>query len=146
MHRLIVTLWALLLVPAGTAPAHAQTADTLSAGDRAAMVSVIERQLDAFQRDAAMEAFQYASPTIQRMFGDPATFMTMVRTGYAAIYRPQSVEFTEAAVTSRGPAQRVLLVGPDGRLVRATYFMQRQPDGSWRINGVTLDEAPGLSA
>ena len=146
MRRLLAALCLLVLLPASTGPAVAQTSPSLSPTDRAAIVSVIERQLDAFQRDAAAEAFQYASPTIQRMFGDPASFMSMVRTGYAPVYRPQSVEFTEAAVTPRGPAQRVLLVGPDGRLVRATYFMQRQLDGSWRINGVTLDEAPGISA
>jgi len=36
----------------------------------------------------------------------------------------------------------VLLVGPDGQVVIALYFMERQPDASWKINGVRLVEAP----
>ena len=36
------------------------------------------------------------------------------------------------------PAQRVLVVGPDGVPVIAVYPMQRMPDGSWLINGCYL--------
>ena len=36
------------------------------------------------------------------------------------------------------PAQRVLVVGPDGVPVIAVYPMQRMPDGSWLINGCFL--------
>ena len=35
-------------------------------------------------------------------------------------------------------AQPVRVTGPDGRPVLAMYHMERQADGSWRINGVTL--------
>jgi hypothetical protein len=34
--------------------------------------------------------------------------------------------------------QRVLLVGPDGVPVTALYFMEQQPDGSWKISGCVL--------
>jgi hypothetical protein len=34
-------------------------------------------------------------------------------------------------------------VGPDGQAVIALYVMERQPDGSWRINGVYLLQVPG---
>ncbi len=37
------------------------------------------------------------------------------------------------------------LVGPDGQAVIALYAMERQPDGSWRINGVYLLQVPGAS-
>jgi hypothetical protein len=39
--------------------------------------------------------------------------------------------------------QEILVVGPDGQPVLAEYIMQRQPDGSWRINGVILLAAAG---
>jgi hypothetical protein len=130
----------------GTAPASAQSGASLPAEDAAAIQSVISRQLDAFQRDAGVEAFSYASPSIRAMFGTPDNFMAMVRRGYQPVYRPRSVEFAEALSTPRGPIQRVLFIGPDGRAVVATYFMERQADGTWRIDGVTLDQAPGLSA
>ena len=38
--------------------------------------------------------------------------------------------------------QRVYMVGPDGIAVLADYEMQRQPDGSWRINGCSIAKAP----
>ena len=36
----------------------------------------------------------------------------------------------------------VYVVGPDGKPALAVYEMQRQPDGSWRINGCWLTPAP----
>lgn len=126
----------LLLVSAGIAmPAHGQDAPP---ADGNAIVSVIQSQLDAFKGDRAVEAFGYASPGIQAMFGTPDRFMQMVRTGYGAVYRPREVQFLDLVVEQGELAQRVLFVGPDGVPVIAYYFMERQPDGSWRISGVTL--------
>ena len=70
--------------------------------------------------------------------------MNMVRTGYQPVYRPQSVEFLDLVPGDLGPVQRVHLVGPDGRAVIAHYSMEQQPDGSWRIDGCTLIEAPDI--
>lgn len=134
--------WAVLLLAAAVWPGGAAAQDEpVGPADGAAIVGVIEGQLDAFQRDAAAEAFGYASPSIQRIFRTPDNFMSMVRTGYQSVYRPQSVEFVDLVMTSGGLTQRVLFVGPDGVPVMAHYYMQQQPDGSWRINGVTLQES-----
>ena len=72
------------------------------------------------------------------MFGDPATFMTMVRTGYEPVYRPRRFEFLDLRSVQGQPAQEIFFVGPDGREVVAVYVMEQQPDGSWRIDGVYL--------
>ena len=72
------------------------------------------------------------------MFGTPDRFMNMVRSGYAAVYRPREVQFLDLVIDQGRLAQRVLFVGPDGVPVLAYYYMERQPDGSWRISGVTL--------
>jgi hypothetical protein len=40
----------------------------------------------------------------------------------------------------------VLLVGPDGKPVMALYAMERQPDGSWRIDGCMLGKADDMTA
>jgi ketosteroid isomerase-like protein len=132
---------ALLILLVAVAPGRA---DMPPAGEQGAIRDVIEAQLDAFQRDDAAAAFAYASPAIRDMFGTAERFMAMVREGYAPVHRPRRVEFRDL-VTERGRlTQRVYVVGPDGRPVIANYFMERQPDGSWRIDGCVLEEVPDL--
>ena len=124
---------ALSLTPA-LAPAltHAE-------GDPAAFRTVIQSQLEAFQRDDGSAAFAHASPTIKGIFGTPENFMRMVMSGYPQVYRPRSVDFG-AVIDYRGqPTQLVYLTGPDGDAVIAYYQMQQQPDGTWQINGVFLE-------
>lgn len=135
----VIALAFALLLPATTVRAQDDSST------QAAIRQVIESQLAAFQQDNAAEAFSYASPTIQRKFGDPATFMRMVRQGYAAVYRPQSVSFRDLRRIRGRPTQEVVFVGPDGRAVLALYFMERQDDGRWRIDGVQLMELPEQS-
>ena len=122
-----------------TASAQAQSA--VEEADRASIIGVIQGQMAAFQADAAGEAFAYATPGIQRMFGTPERFMDMVRAGYQPVYRPQEVEFRELRDTAEGLVQSVLVVGPDGVPVMALYIMQQQADGTWRIAGCVLTAA-----
>ncbi len=130
-----------LLVIAGLAAGRAEVADV----DRQAFRSVITGQIEAFRRDDGAAAYGYASPTIQGLFPDADRFMAMVRSGYQPVYRPRSVTFGPAADTPRGPEQRVFVTGPDGRNWVAVYSLQKQPDGSWRINGCVLVEDTGES-
>jgi hypothetical protein len=104
---------------------------------------VIESQLAAFQRDDGPGAFAFASPMIREIFATPENFMAMVKSAYQPVYRPREVAFRELAILEGAPAQEVYLVGPDGQAVIALYVMERQPDGSWRINGVYLLQVPG---
>ena len=50
------------------------------------------------------------------MFGQPDTFMEMVRQGYRPVYRPQTFDSARSS-TRRPVAQKVHVVGPDGRPV-----------------------------
>ncbi len=122
-------------------PAGAQTSDA----DQAAIRQVIQSQISAFQKDDGPTAYGYASPTIQEKFVNPDIFLQMVKTGYAAVYHPREVEFRELKVESGRLLQEVYVVGPDGSPALAIYEMQRQPDGSWRINGCWLTRAPDQS-
>ncbi len=106
--------------------------------DRTEIRSVIERQLQAFQRDDAVSAFSFASPEIQAKFCTPEQFIQMVKIGYPAIYRPRSVIFEDAIVVQGIPTQPVLLMSPDGTPVRAVYLMEQDLNDSWRINGCYL--------
>lgn len=114
--------------------------------DRTAIRTVIERQLDAFRRGDGGEAYSYASSGIRTMFGNPDNFMAMVRQGYPQVYRPRDVSFQDLVTEEGRLTQRVLLVGPDGVPSIARYFMQRQPDGSWLIDGCVIEQAPELAA
>jgi len=132
----IFLLAAVLLLPAGGL-ARAQGEDESSA-----IRAVISRQLEAFGRDDGPGAFAFASPVIRAKFQTHEIFMDMVRRHYAPVYRPREVSFQALRAGPRGPVQEVLLVGPGGEAVTALYLMQRQPDGSWKINGVRLVKAP----
>ena len=130
-----------ILAAFGFGPAGAQTNDA----DKAAIQAVIQSQIAAFQKDDGPTAYGYASPTIQQKFGNPEIFMEMVRTGYAAVYHPREVEFRDLKSENGRLLQEVFVVGPDGRPALAIYEMQRQSDGSWRINGCWLVQTPDKS-
>ncbi len=146
----------LILMAAGTlgpsvVPATAQSAapdgaaSSLPAPDQAAIRHVIEAQLAAFQRDDGAEAFGYATPMIQQKFGDATNFMAMVKGGYPAVYRPRSVTFDKLVDTEFGPDQILRVVGPDGAAYTAHYIMQKQPNGTWMINGCYLTKGEDQS-
>jgi hypothetical protein len=136
--RFILRFWALLGLIAGLATAASAQQPAVSAADRAAIRDVIQGQVEAFRRDDGDAAFGYASPTIQGMFGHSDVFMDMVRQGYRPVYRPQVFDFREIVEMHGELAQKVHVVGPDGRPVTAVYPMTQLPDGSWRINGCYL--------
>ena len=125
--------------------ARAADSGASPAGEAVEIRRVIEGQLAALRRDDGEGAFAFASPGIRAMFGDAATFLRMVRTGYPPVYRPREVEFRSLGVEDGRLTQRVLLVGPDGVPVVARYYMEQQPDGSWRIGGCVLEQAPDVT-
>jgi len=147
-----MTLWfrrpifvLLLLAGAALTPALA-SAQSLGAADRAAIRAVIESQMAAFQRDDAVKAFSFANPMIQRMFGTPDRFLSMVREGYAPVYRPSDVAFGAVTPEDGKWIQAVSVIGPDGQLTLALYTMEQQPDGGWLIAGCVLTRPPGAGA
>ena len=124
----------LLSAPVLSTPAKAQTAE-----EAAAFRAVIGAQVEAFRADAWDKAFSYASPGIRTMFGSVDRFRSMVTGGYEAVARPRVFDFEEATILDGRPTQPVFVVGPDGVARRALYFMEQQPDGSWKIDGVVLE-------
>jgi hypothetical protein len=122
-------------------------AEALSAEDQAAFQSIITGQIEAFRAENGAKAYSYAAPMIRQIFPSPEQFMNMVRQGYQPVYRPQSFQFGEAGFSASGrPIQRVKVVGPDGITYEAIYTMERQPDGSWAINGCAIVRIPDLGA
>jgi hypothetical protein len=120
-------------------------AEDVSPADQASIRATISNQIDAFRRDDGNAAYGFASPTIQGLYPTADQFMSMVRNAYQPVYRPQSVTFGQLSDSPYGPLQKVFLVGPDGKSYVALYSLQRQPDGSWRINGCTIVEDSGAT-
>lgn len=144
MKRVLVAVFAVVtILAAGLAPARA---DDVSPGDKSAMQAVITSQITAFGHDDAATAYGFASPAIHGIFTTPDAFMAMVKSGYAPIYRPRSVTFGALAMTGAGPVQTVYVTGADGESFIALYTFQKQPDGSWKINGVAIvkDDSPTI--
>ncbi|MGE0120902.1 MAG: DUF4864 domain-containing protein [Dongiaceae bacterium] len=141
--RVLTRLMGLLALLAAVA-GHPAAAPADEA-DAPAIRQIIEAQMAAFRRDDGPGAYAFASPTIQQKFGNADIFMEMVRTGYAAVYRPRTVEFRALRTENGRLLQDVFVIGPDGNPALAVYEMQRQPDGSWRINGCWLMRAPDQS-
>ena len=100
--------------------------------------SVIASQIEAFLHDDAAEAYAFASPTIRQKFPDEASFFDMVKRGYAPVYRPGNFAFGRSKVTGSTVLQEVLISGSDGKDWTAIYQVVRQPDGSYKINGVHM--------
>jgi hypothetical protein len=106
--------------------------------------SIIQNQIEAFLNDDAETAYSFASPQIRGKFPDKTIFFDMVKRGYAPVYRPGNFAFGRNRVEGDTIVQEVLISGPDGKDWTALYFLVRQPDGTYKINGVQmLQQAPG---
>jgi Domain of unknown function (DUF4864) len=108
---------------------------------------IITSQLNAFNADDGVSAYGFAAPAIKRMFPSPEIFMSMVRKGYPPVYRRQSYSFGRIGNEMGGaPTQHVTIIDVNGKAWTALYAMERQRDGSWKIVGCQLVEAPGADA
>jgi hypothetical protein len=106
--------------------------------------SVIEQQITAFLNDDAKAAYGFASPSIRGKFASEQAFFDMVRRSYAPVYRPGNFAFGRTKATGDTVVQEVLISGPDGKDWTALYQVVKQPDGSYKINGVHMVRAtPG---
>ncbi|MEP2783808.1 MAG: DUF4864 domain-containing protein [Pseudoruegeria sp.] len=124
---------ALLLLAVPVAAQESTTQETIS------------NQIIAFQSGAIGEAFEFASPSIQGLFGSPENFGQMVQSGYPMVWEPGQVTFLEADDLGHMQTQIVMIKDQSGVL----HFLEYQlviVDGNWRINGVRFLPAPGAGA
>src|SRR3990172_3233668 len=78
-------------------------AETLPDSDRALLQSLVQEQLDAFQRDDGEAAYAFAGSRAHQIFPDADTFMRMVRESYPPVYRPRSIVFGQLMETPSRP-------------------------------------------
>jgi uncharacterized protein DUF4864 len=125
--------------------ATSSLASDISKEDAAAIRKVISEQLDAFKRDDGPRAFSLATAGIRAQFGTPEVFMDMVRTQYAVVYRPKSVQFRRPEIVDGQVVQPVRMTDDAGSAWLAIYPMLREA-GGWRTNGCLLHPLPGVRA
>lgn len=121
----------------------AQAEDTLPP-DRG-IEATITAQIDAFLVDDFAEAFSYASPNIQGIFGTSERFGQMVRNGYPMVWRPGDVRYLELRDVAGNLWQKVLIRDRKGGTHILDYQMIETSEG-WKINGVQILRAPDVAA
>jgi hypothetical protein len=109
----------------------------------ASIEDVITNQLKAFNDRDVTQAWQYASPMIQGMFGSPDNFGMMVERGYPMVWDNSNVRFLDRQDFDSRTRQEVMITGPDGQFYILDYQMIETPDG-WLINGVQVIPAPDI--
>ncbi len=97
----------------------------------------IAAQIQAFKANDFATAFTFASPNIQRLFGNPDNFGAMVRNGYPMVWRPSDVRFLELREVAGALWQKVMITDGDGAVHILDYQMIQQ-ENVWKINGVQL--------
>jgi len=128
--RGLIFLMACLIGPA----AFAASADDIGAAP------IISAQEQAFARDDAATAYSFASPTLQTYFRNPDGFMSMVRGGYAPVYRHRSFVFGEVRIVDGKILQDVQIIDADGVAWDALYTLETQADGL-KISACILKKA-----
>jgi len=105
---------------------------------------IIRNQIAAFLNNDAATAYSFASPAIQEKFLNQSLFFEMVKRTYQPVFRPGNFAFGRSRVEGDQIIQEVLITGPDGKDWTAIYQLVKQPDGSYKINGVQMRQsAPG---
>lgn len=99
---------------------------------------VIRLQIEAMRKDDWEEAFKYASLDIRRSFGNAKTFQNMVLAKYRIVYQPRLISFKQVKLIKGTPVQEVYMIDSKGKSAMAMYFMRKDKNRDWRINGVQL--------
>ena len=119
-----------------------------SAGDAEvkAAQSAIDGQLKAFRAGDNEDAYSFAAPNVKRIFPTLDIFMNMVTGAYKPVHKPRSYAFGKVQELSpRSIIQQIIIVGEDGKDYEAVYTLELQPDGKFRITGVSLRASNSLS-
>ena len=125
MKHIVIALflWAASFVPAVANEAQIKT--------------TIQAQLDAFQDDDFVSAFEIAAPNIRGIFGTAERFGAMVQKGYPMVYRPSEVLFLTLESFGDEIWQKIEIRDAKGQYHILAYKMIKL-DGVWRIEGVRL--------
>lgn len=129
MQRLLTAVFLLVAAPAAAQEAEIQ--------------SVIEGQMQAFQAGDPAAAFEFASPMIKGMFGNPRTFGMMVQRGYPMVWNNAETRFLELREIDGALWQKIRIRDEAGGVYLMDYRMVQTENG-WQIDGVVELPAPDV--
>jgi Domain of unknown function (DUF4864) len=108
--------------------------------------NAIDGQIRAFLADKDAEAYAFAAPNVRTFFPTIESFMGMVKSGYMPVHRPKNWDFGRTQETGAGlVAQEVLITDMAGKNWAALYTVEKQPDGNWKITGVSLKKSDAMT-
>ncbi len=100
--------------------------------------TVIQSQLDAFERDDDSAAYSYTAPIVRQRFPTQEDFMKMVREKYSPVYRPREVKFLTPSIIVGQIMQGIEFMSDENQLLVAIFTMERQEDKTWKIASCDL--------
>jgi len=113
--------------------------------DAVAIHTAVRSQLDALSKDDAASAFELTSTTKRMQIGTPDNFLRMIKEDYDPIYRNLGVIFSAPQVIDGDAIQVVRVTDSDSRVWVAIFWMQQEPDSSWKIDGCQLLQTTSVS-
>jgi hypothetical protein len=90
--------------------------------------------MEALREGDYVKALSFASPAIQRKYGSAQAFMEMVKTSYEPVICSRSTVFEDLKQVMGIVTQPVLLFAQDGDLMIASYMMEKEENGDWKIS------------
>ncbi|MGV3741660.1 MAG: DUF4864 domain-containing protein [Burkholderiaceae bacterium] len=141
------TWQALLVVLAfSMTAAHAIAQEsTASTAQAQAITQVVRLQLAAFAEDDAEKAFSLATAETQSLAGTPTELLRVIKRRFAPVYRHRQALFSEPEIIGTHGLQVVQLIDHENLVWIAIYQVEREADGTWKVDGCQLFETKDFS-
>jgi hypothetical protein len=110
----------------------------LTDNDKMAIRIVIQNQIEAFRRGDGERAYSYASSGVKEQFTTPDDFFNTLKSAYDSVLVPRSMVFEDLKQVMGIITQPVLFFATDGDTVIASYIMEKEDNGDWKISGCYL--------
>jgi hypothetical protein len=115
----------------------------LSEAERQGIEKTVRFQLMAILSRDARRAFATLAPSTQHYFARPDAYLETVVTELSPILAARQFSFLVAGRDEMGANQLVLITDADGRDWLATFQVERQPAGDWRVRDLSVEAAGG---
>ncbi len=106
--------------------------------DKLAIRIVIQNQIEAFRKGDHDLAYSYASAEVKQQFNTAADFFNTLKAAYESVLIPRSMVFEDLKQVMGIITQPVLFFASDGDTVIASYIMEKEQNGDWKISGCYL--------